>query len=117
MEINMMKDGKWSEKLDECKRCHRNDRPCQGRGLCQSCYSNWAYHNLPGRKEYIAMKTREWQKAHPKRTVEISKKAVRAWRERFRKRDPEGLRKFDRENWRKQNLKRKICKSENSISK
>ena len=54
-------------KVVVCGRCRRNIPPDakRCRGLCGSCYSNWAYHNVPERKESVKAWTYRWM-AHIK---------------------------------------------------
>jgi hypothetical protein len=104
----MTKNGRWALKFERCANCGTDKTKHQGLGLCERCYLRKVYHENPARKEYLNRKAREWTKAHPKRTAEIARKASKKWREKFRARDPEGLKEHDRENWRRNYAKNKL---------
>jgi hypothetical protein len=74
-----------------CSDCGRSDKPHRVRGMCEACYHRWAYANLPGRKEMSKRTGRNWRKNNPERTLEINKKAIKAYLGRIRK-DPKKYR-------------------------
>lgn len=53
--------------VDGVAACIKCGRPTDGRrhrrtrGMCAGCYSNWLYHNYPGRKQKVAEARRKWR--------------------------------------------------------
>lgn len=69
------------------------------------CYSKWAYHNLPGRKENVYKHNAQWRINNPERYKAINNKATVKYHNKINN-NPELLTKFN-EKQRKAYHKRK----------
>ena len=67
----------WSRKhkIYGCLKCGCFTKRHGGKGLCERCYSNYGYHNLPGRKERRLAHSRRWVKNNPEKVKIMQKKA------------------------------------------
>ena len=49
------------------------------RDMCRTCYSKWAYYNLPGRKARCMAAAKKWCKEHPEAAKKINNRAALRW--------------------------------------
>ena len=76
----------WSKmyKSMSCSSCKRNDKPHKVRGMCSTCYSRWAYNNLPNRKQSVKKFNYNWRKNNPDRWGIISDRAIKKYRKKLK---------------------------------
>jgi hypothetical protein len=74
----------------QCAECGRDVIGAMAKLRCKTCYARWAYHNLKGTKERVAVKNARWVEQNRehvrKREVERAK-ANPVYRERWKRRD------------------------------
>ena len=75
---------KWHFMYDACIDCGSKKNPYHSSGRCESCYEKWAYHNLPGRKEKCKRLTYKWNREHPEKRKEMTRKAVDKYMKKLR---------------------------------
>lgn len=83
-----------SHKPSKCLGCGRKIGPGtprpRNRDRCPGCYSNWAYHNLPGRKRAVAEAQKRWIRRKYKADSEFRAK-LRAYQKAYRLKQREAL--------------------------